>query len=228
MSKSTTFSNVPYLSDTIGVGEAVQYFFKKSIGYPNTTPHGAILTEIDGNFNSYPFLTVNKAYNQQIPYSNPNDYILDPTFSNNGFNIYNTFTTYRSDSFSKRYYSASYPYIVMYSNLLLTNFARDAVPYTQFGYTSLFLSYGHPLLVNSIPPTYNNNRSYSWKLTNSNNTEITTTDGWWVCDTDAGVITFYDSNTIVPQLSNTNLPRFTFYRYEGLIGSTNVATTQDL
>jgi hypothetical protein len=116
----------------------------------------------------------------------------------------------------------------MYSNLLLTSLSTEGPPYTQFGYGTTFPSYGHPLLVNTIPLTFDPLATYAWVLKNSNDSTIEDYDGYWLCDTDAGVITFYDSNTSVSQITNTNPPNFTFYRYEGLIGTTNVATTQDL
>jgi hypothetical protein len=227
---TSAFLNVPYQYDSISPQEAIYFLLKKSLGYPNTTPHGPLFSEAVNNGNSLPFITLLKQYNQLIPVPNPNDYILDPSWSNFGYT--NAFkaapTGFCNDSFSKRYYSSNYPYIAMYSNLLLTNLAPEGAPFSQFGYGTTDPSYGHPLLANAIPITFDPEKTYRWVLQNSNNNIIQDFDGYWLCDTDAGVITFYDSNTLRPQVSRNNLPRFTFYRYEGLIGATNVATTQDL
>ena len=220
------FSNVQYQYDAISPNEAIYFLLKKSLGYPNTAPHGPLLSELANNYNSFPFLTMTKQYNQLIPASNPNDYILDTSWSNFGYR--SVYTSFRSDTISKRYYSSNYPYIAMYSNLLLTSLRAEGAPFTQFEYDTTYPSYGHQLLVNAIPLTFDPRKTYRWSLFTSNGDVIDPTDGFWLFDTDAGVITFYDSNTTIPQVTNTNLPIFTFYRYEGLIGTTNVATTQDL
>jgi hypothetical protein len=122
---------------------------------------------------------------------------------------------------------------------------------TESGYTKTqTVAFSHPLLVNSIPVTqspYDNGQpgAYSVTLLTSNignQSNISQLDGYWLVDTDSGVLTLYDSNTNVKLgiqyddqdqviLSGGspvyNLPRISFYRYEGLIGSTDVASTQD-
>ena len=222
------FSNIPYQYDAISPIEAIYFLLKKSFGFPNTTPHGPIRNEAVNNGNSFPSVSMLKQYNQLIPAVNPNDYILDPSWSNFGYKNDFKASGFDNDSVSKRYYSSNYPYIVMYSNLLLTSLTPEGRPFIQFGYDTTYPSYGHPLLANTIPITFDPIKTYNWVLRNSNDTEIEDFDGYWLCDTDAGVITFYDSNTQVPQVTNLNPPNFTFYRYEGLIGTTNVASTQDL
>jgi len=222
------FIGVPYRFDAVSPYEGIYYLLKKSFGYPNTTPQGPLLSETTNNFNAYPFVTIDKQYNQVIPLSNQNDFILDPSFSNYGFRSQRFPNGFKTDNTSKRYYSQKYPYIALYSNLVLTPIGNDPVNIPQFSYSQQLTSYAHPLLVNSIPITYDPYNSYTWKLQTSNGVEIDPSDGYWLCDTDSGVITFYDSNTTITQLSSTNIPVFTFYRYEGLIGTTNVATTQDL
>jgi len=220
------FQNVQYQYDGISPTEGIYFLLKKSLGYPNSRPRGPLISELANNYNSFPFLTISKQYNQEIPASNPNDYILDTSWSNFGYR--SVYIPFRSDTISKRYYSSNYPFIAMYSNLVLTRLIAEAPPFTQFGYGETSPSYGHTLLVNAIPITFDPRKTYAWSLFDSNGVLINPVDGFWLCDTDAGVITFYDSNTSVAQVSSTNLPRFTFYRYEGLIGTTNVASTQDL
>jgi hypothetical protein len=227
---ANTFSNSLYLFDGISPFEAVYFLLKKSIGYPDTIPRGSVTGEVTNNFNSYPFITLSKQYNQQIPPLNPKDFILDPSWSNFGYRTPYKSGGFSSDSVSRRYYSSNYPYIALYSNLVLTFLSVESSVNNLVSGPN-YPSYGHPLLVNAIPTTFINDAPsniYSWKLRNSNGTNINDTDGFWLCDTDSGVITFFDSNTTVSQITNTNPPNFTFYRYEGLIGTTNVATTQDL
>lgn len=248
-SEDGAFALLQYRYDALNVNEAMNYLFKKSIGYPNTLPQGSIFNELVGDYNSFPFINKNKLYNQTVPNSNLpfNNYILDPIFSNINFRFPNGNPPIRNDLESRRYYCSNYPYIAYYSNLLLTPIANaNAIPYN----TLQTVAFGHPLLVNSIPATYapyNNNTpgAYSVNLLTSNIANqqiISKNDGYWLIDTDTGLLTLYDSNTNIKlgiQLDNDNqpiivagqlvynLPRISFYRYEGLIDSTNVANTQD-
>jgi hypothetical protein len=202
---------------------------------------------VPDTFNSFPFINVNKLYNQPIPQSNLpfNNYILDPTFSNVNFKFPSSVLVVQNDLESKRYYSSNYPYIAYYSNLLLSKTGDDSG--INPIYTTLnTVSYGHPLLVNAIPITlvpYANGSpgSYSTTLLTSNigaQTVIQPTNGYWLVDTDSGILTVYDAfrapvqlgPVIAPSGNPTGeyrLPRISFYRYEGLIGSTNVANAQD-
>jgi hypothetical protein len=226
----------------------MNYLFKKSIGRPNTLPQGGLYSELVTYYNSFPFISQNKIYNQIIPESNlPFDnYILDPLFSNVTFDFRSPTirAQFTPDSNGQRYYCSNYPYIAYYSNVLLSWVAENN---GSVGYNNRrqVVSYSHPLLVNSIPVTfapYNNGApgAYSVHLLTSNigsQQNIDRTDGYWLVDTDSGILTLYDSNTNV-QLGNIydssgtftgnyRLPRISFYRYEGILGSTNVANTQD-
>ena len=238
--------------DAISVYEGMNYLFKKSIGCPNYFPQGPLYAEIVENYNSFPFINKNKIYNQDIPQSNLplNNYIEDPTFSNVIFKFQSPNYIVTPDTKAKRYYCSNYPYIVYYSNVLLTNMPDYSIPnvYSAIAQT---VAFSHPLLVNAIPVTavpYDNGQpgSYSVTLLTSNignQTVINPLDGYWLVDTDSGVLTLYDSNTtvklgtqydaqnqVITDVTGQNiynLPRISFYRYEGLIGSTNVANTQD-
>jgi hypothetical protein len=240
------FESLPYRFDAINVNEGMNYLIKKSLGRPNTVPQGSLYGEVPDTFNSFPFININKLYNQVIPRSNLpfNNYILDPTFSNVNFKFPSTALVVQNDLESRRYYSSNYPYIAYYSNLLLSKTGDDSG--VNQNYTTLnTVSYGHPLLVNAIPITlvpYANGSpgSYSTTLLTSNigaQIVIQPTNGYWLVDTDSGLLTVYDAFRDV-QLGavydidgtftgNYRLPRISFYRYEGLIGSTNVANTQD-
>ena len=241
------FENLLYRYDAINVNEAMNYLFKKAIGRPNTLPQGSLYGEIPDSYNSFPFININKIYNQSIPQSNLpfNNYILDPTFSNVNFKFPSSAIVVTNDLQSQRYYSSNYPHIAYYSNLLLSKVADDP-GINEEAYTSTeTVSYGHPLLVNAIPITlvpYTNGAagSYSMSGLTSNigaQTVISPTNGYWLVDTDSGILTVYDQFRglqLGPILDSTGattgeyrLPRISFYRYEGLIGSTNVANTQD-
>jgi hypothetical protein len=242
------FTNILYRYDAINVNEAMNYLFKKSIGRPNTLPQGSLYGEIPDSYNSFPFINTNKMYNQPVPQSNLpfNNYILDPTFSNVNFKFPSTAIVVRNDLVSKRYYSSTYPYIAYYSNLLLSKVADDPGLHPNYMGIQNTVSYGHPLLVNAIPITYapyinNTPGSYSVNLLTSNigsQTVIAQNNGYWLVDTDSGILTVYDvfrppvqlGPVIGPSGNPTGeyrLPRISFYRYEGLIGSTNVANAQD-
>ena len=223
-SSTGVFATANYRYDAISAQEGINYLLKKSIGLPNTTPQGPLLTE--SAVNSLPFLYNTKLYAQTIPIPNPNDFtIRDTKFSNFGYRFLSRPCI--NDTLSARYISSNYPYIGFYSNLLLSYGGFDQ---TNNNYSNIDISFGHPLLINSISKYFDSTYSYSWNMSTSNMlSNILNDDGWWLCDTDSGVITFYDSNTTVSQLSRTNPPRFTFYRYEGLIGANvNIASTQDL
>ena len=251
---SAVFATVQYRYDAFSVYEGMNYLFKKAIGYPNTTPQGALLNEMVDNDNSFPFITINKIYNQPIPQSNLpfNNYIFDPSFSNITFKFKTAaFTIPFSDPHGKRYYSSNYPYIAYYSNILLETIGTDTGEVNTGGAVNTIkyndeqvVSYGHPLLVNAIPVTYapyNNGTpgSYTTILLTSNigsQVRIFPKNGYWLLDTDSGLVTFYDSNTTIKlgavygadgNIIGYNRPRISFYRYEGIMGSTNVANTQD-
>jgi len=244
------FATLPYRYDAFSVNEGMNYLFKKSIGYPNTLPQGPLYSELITQNNSFPFISQNKIYNQIIPESNLpfNNYILDPSFSNAtfGFRSPTIRAQFTPDSNGKRYYSSNYPYIAYYSNILLSYVAEetgiiDDIPIYN---RSQVVSYGHPLLVNAIPVTfapYNNNfpGAYSVNLLTSNigsQESINRDDGYWLVDTDSGILTLYDSNITTKfggiydssgTFTGYRLPRISFYRYEGILASTNVANTQD-
>jgi len=246
------FKILQYRYDAINANEGINYLFKKSLGYPNTKPQGGFYGELVDNYNSFPFINKNKLYNQNIPQSNPpfNNYILDPTFSNIIFRFQTNSFNVIPDTNGKRYYSSNYPYIAYYSNILLTNLTDHRVLGSPYN-TLQTVSFSHPLLVNSIPVTfvpYDNGQPGSYSLTlltsNIENQQVIDKEnGYWLVDTDSGILTLYDSNTSIrigrlydvnnqPVLDGNgniiyNLPRISFYRYEGLIGSTNVANTQD-
>jgi len=171
-------------------------------------------------------------YAQKVPFNNPffipiNNII---TFSNyqiidwSNYNYYCYNTPMSNDNNSKKYICCNYPYIAYYESLLLT-----CIKYTEnTGYYKNYdTTYTHPLLQNAISSTYDN--SYPLSLySDIDSRDIPPIDGSWTLDTDAGVITFYDLNISITQVSRSNPPRISFFRYEGLFGEANILEGQDL
>jgi hypothetical protein len=94
-------------------------------------------------------------------------------------------------------------------------------------YNNYIPTYVHPLLVQSISKRYD--FSYFIRLTQNNGTtRILDDDGYPLIDNEAGTVVFYDSNTQTPQVGPNNLPRISFYRYEGLFGEASILQGQDL
>jgi hypothetical protein len=232
-------------SDTIDIPEMMFLITKKIFGIPNTIPDIIYSSEVVPNNNtkipnSFPNIFQNKMYTQNVPIPNPigtiNGGILiqantyrDLTFSNfNSQRFYNQVLC--NENRSSKWISRDYPYICFYSNLQLTNYNpgnRMGIP-TASLYSNYTTTFMHPLLINSIPQTYD--ISYYPRLYSLNGTtEIQPANGYWLVDTDSGLLTFYDrigNNSIRP--SPSNLPRMSFYRYEGLFGEAGIHnSTQD-
>ena len=231
--------------DALNIPEMLFFMQKKFLGIPLTVPDTVYSTEAQpnnrqNNPNAFPHSHFIKRYAQFVPLSNFMSTsigsfgqlnvaraMIDNNFSNNFLNIvnsrfFNTIFSYQPNT--SRYISLSEPYIVYYSNILLRPFgAFTGSP----KYSNFCPTYGHPLLVNSISQYYD--ISYSPRLVFSNTlNQIVPTNGYWLLDNDTGLITFYDSNTSGGQVSTSNPPRISFYRYEGLFGEANILQGQDL
>jgi len=234
--------------DSQNVPELLYALQKKLNGNTNITIDTSYLTTgTGGNFNSFtPNAFANNhqlnIFSQYVPLSNPfgssaisfntNRAILVNSWSN--FNYYGFASPMSNDLLSSKYISIEYPYIAFYSNLLLTSPTIFRNQNTG-DYRNLDTTYTHPLLQNTISGFYD--LSYKPYLIgrrrdNNNPTEILSTNGAWTLDTDSGVITFYDSNTTgttqAVQVSRSNPPRISFFRYEGLFGEANILQGQDL
>jgi hypothetical protein len=238
--QGNTIGSAGILNDTQNVPEMLYLIQKKFFGLANTLPDLIITAETFPNSiykipNAFPYIHQNKIYSQFVPLSNPlisdpfdsisidlNKCYKDITFSN--FNQERFFgKTMLTNQNSSKYISFKYPYIAFYSNILLTSVTKTATSL----YSSFATSYGHPLLQNTISGFYDLN--YMPHLYYSNTgSEIVNNDGSWLLDTDAGVVTFYDNNNVGNQVSVTNPPLISFYRYEGLIGEASILQGQDL
>ena len=233
------------LSDALNIPEMLFFMQKKFLGIPLTVPDTVYSTEAQPNNktftqNSFPNSHFIKRYAQLVPLSN---YMspsatsfgvfnitrarIDNNFSQNFVNLipskfFDKVFTYQANT--SRYISLSEPYIVYYSNILLEPIGSFI---NSDKYSNFCPTYGHPLLVNSISQYYD--ISYSPRLVFSNTRiQIFPTNGYWLLDNDSGLLTFYDSNTSGNQVSTSNPPRISFYRYEGLFGEANILQGQDL
>lgn len=237
--QGATIGPAGIFNDTQNVPEMLYLIQKKFFGLANTLPDLNIVSETFPNSifqipNAFPYVHQSKIYSQFVPLSNPlisnpfNSSYIDPnkcyksvTFSN--FNQPTFFgRTMLTNQNSSRYVSSEYPYIAFYSNILLTSVTKNAT--TLYG--AFATSYGHPLLQNTISGFYD--LTYTPHLYFSNTgLEIFNNNGYWLLDTDAGVVTFYDANTAGNQVTANNPPLISFFRYEGLFGEANILSGQD-
>ena len=237
------------LNDGQNIPETLFAIQKKFFGSANILIDSSYFTKsFGGDFtkkqpNAFMRIQQNNLYSQVVPLSNPcvrltnpsgssyaingNAISLDPSWSNYGYSNYAI--SMSNDNSSKKYISSNYPYIAYYSNLLLTAYINTNI---NSLYKNLETTYMHPLLQNTIPVTYD--ISYSVSLSSSNTgtlipKRIPINDGSWLFDTDAGIITFNDYNASSDyQVSRSNPPRISFFRYEGLFGEANILEGQDL
>jgi len=230
-------SNIRF--DTINIPEMMFIITKKMFGIPNTIPDLIYSSEYkpdtrNNTGNAFPSIYQNKIFSQDIPQSNPMgirslfspiNAILDDSWSNYnyspiyGINICN-------DNLSKRYFSKTHPYICYYSNLLLSPLTNYFGRFSGSLYRTI-PTYLHPLLINSISARHD--FTYYIQMYQSDGiTPIEPNDGFPLIDNDTGIVIFYDSNTLTRQVTPSNLPRISFYRYEGLFGEASILKGQDL
>jgi hypothetical protein len=223
------------LRDAQNIPEMMYLIIKKNFGLANTIPDRLYASETVPNTrnaipNAFPFIHQRKLYSQDVPLSNPmvrsiqtlnNNNYIDHSFSNTNKLFWGNQTLVEFQS--SKYINCNYPYICYYSNLLLTNTIRGN-PITA--YSNFNTSYGHPLLINAISEFYDTTYRPYLYYSNTGN-RIVGTDGYWLLDPDAGIVTFYDSNTGGSQVNSNNPPRISFFRYEGLFGEANILSSQD-
>ena len=225
--------------DAQNVPEMMYFIIKKNLGIINTVPDKIYNNEVGGNSstnipNSFSHISQNKLYAQNIPLSNPmitrfsavsitlNNFVfLDPSFRNTTVRFMNRDTL--SENTSSRYVSCNFPYICFYSNLLLTPCVNSIVGTV---YNRFIMSYGHPLLQRTIS-RYFDRTYYPFLYYSNTGSNIEPNDGYWLLDPDAGIVTFYDSNTGGSQVNSNNPPRISFFRYEGLFGEANILSSQE-
>ena len=232
------------VNDALNVPEMMYAIQKKFLGIPNTIPDIQYASEfypsVSGNIpNAFPNIHQFKIYSQRVPLSNPasgrspTDIVIfdptkstrDTTFVNSNFPTFFGYTM-SNDLLSSRWICNSHPYISYYSNVLLTS-VYERIRFPSTNYSNFAISYGHPLLVNSISGRYD--VTYLPTLFTNNGLNIYfETDGYWQLDNETGIVMFFDSNTTRPQVTAAAAPRISFYRYEGLFGDASITEGQYL
>ena len=230
--------------DAINIPEMMYFLTKKNFGIANTIPDILYNAEFDADSlakipNGFSYIHQTKIYSQIVPLSNPmttkirfkirfdpSKGVLDHSWSNYNYGkFYDNIMS--NENLSKKYVSKTHPYICFYSNLMLTNLQNPNIRYPgKTLYSNYFPTYAHPLLVQSISRRYD--ISYFITLNQNNGDFIDDNDGFPLIDHETGTVVFYDSNTLTQQVGPNNLPRVSFYRYEGLFGEASILQGQDL
>jgi hypothetical protein len=185
------------------INDKINFLFKKFVGVPNAFQDAEFYSEIVGNARMKIFS--NQILQQKIPDTAPTDLTQDTTFvSLNGG--------------GKRYCSTLYPYIVKYENLVLAEIS----PLRSYKY-SLTNNATENLTNNSIPFNYDQLTStYDTNVYDKDNNKITESDRQysWIFDGDVGCLYFVGPADFI-----NGPPSITFWRYEGVIGLDNIASS---
>ena len=189
----------------ISLSNQVDYLFKKALGFPETDTLRAPAGE--AAYFSKPNVFTFQQLAQEFPNTPPNDFIL--TTSPIGVTVSNV------------YKSRSYPYIIKYESLTVQSVS---------GSSNAFYS---PYLKNLISPSLTDNGFYNYIIRTNDLASNITANSFYssthVIDTDSGVLYFftYPSYSGPSQVTSTQPPKITFYRYEGLIGNVGIASLQE-
>lgn len=190
----------------ISLSNQVDYLFKKALGFPETNVTNPPAAE-------RPYFSKQNVFTfqqlaQDFPRIDLNDLVA---------------TTVPSDAtVSNVYYSKSYPYIYKYENLTL----QSAVS----GSSNAFYS---PYLKNLISPSLTQTGFYNYIIRTNDLAFDITANGAYVAthvvDADSGVVYFftYPSYSGTAQVSSTQPPKITFYRYQGLTGNVGIMGIQE-
>jgi len=207
-----------YLADGVDPTEILNYLFKKSFGFPNTSPYLDYANDKNSFYNSEKNLPNNNIYGQFIPLSTDFLYplIQDISWRNPGYPGNNTTGV--------KYISSNYPYIAYYSNIKMT-FASTNDNSNSFFCGNIINAKTTNFSKNSIPYTFGD-LTFAPVIKDENGTTFDFGDsnyGSWLLDADSGVLTFYDRiNLAQYAVSALNPPRITFWRYEGLTGNSGI------
>ena len=206
----------------------IEILYNKNIGVVTTVPDGTVSQQKPNNTLSkiIPELQI---FNQNIPSVAPGS-TTGLTDLVEDFSFRRDVNPIGTGIISKRYYSQSYPWIVKYENVQLT----DAQFRRSFDCIINKNTLNEKnLLSQTIPSNYDPKGSYNItvRLYNNGNNNFATnsvsdsTDyPQWYYDKDAGFITFYypttDDNKNRDSYLTVN-PIMTFWRYEGTFGISN-------
>jgi len=205
--------------DGINATEMLNYIFKKQFGIPNAYPYNTYDDDTLQRVSAINNSTLDKQYSQYIPYQPPTDKIQDTTFDNSKYG--NT---------GERYISSNYPYMAYYTNMQMSYISDYSffVGYNNDDGTTFYLTQ------NAISPFYGRDptfdpQTYFKELlvydSAGNPLEFgIPSAGNWILDCDSGILTFYDDT---PNVTATNPPIISFWRYEGLIGNNTIMNVKD-
>ena len=215
-------------ADGIGPTEMINYMFKKQFGIPNAYPYEPYYNDLQLRISGLNNSTLDKQYSQFIPYTPPTDKEQDINFIKYG---------------GSRYISSQYPYIAYYENLQMTTVAEGTNNAFCVGDKINSVINNDTILTrNAISPYYGNDPTFSTSykdelkiyIANTNNNYVdalfgSINEGSWLFDVDTGIVTFYDSlnSEYYRELTSTNPPKISFWRYEGLIGNNSIMNVAD-
>jgi len=222
---NTNASN-SYRGDGVNITEIVNFIFKKQFGIANTSPYATYNNEY--SLTSFTNSTKDRQFSQTIPFEYPIDIYEDYTFRNNMLN-------YNNDNNQGRYISSNYPYLVFYSNIIMSAIDEGLnVSFIAKNYNSTnniisqnAVSYYYSRKTPSISEYSTNLYDNAFKIFDFTSlTELpfgNPSYGSWLFDSDSGVLTFYDDvDQTLATVNAQNPPRISFWRYEGLIGNNTI------
>ena len=102
------------------------------------------------------------------------------------------------------YHDTEYPTVVKYVHLKLRPLEENR------------FSYSHPLLKDIIPASTHS--TYRYHLYDSEGREIGPTEGNWILDSDTGILSFYNYETLTTEVTVRKAPTLTCYVYSGRRG----------
>lgn len=226
-----------YRGDGVNPTEILNYMFKKQFGIPNSSPYSTYATE-PAYQSSFQNSTKDRQFSQEIPFDAPTDIYEDSNFRTNiatnpniNINIV--------DNNQARYISSERPYLAFYSNIIMApvttgsklSFWAVDPDFNILTQNAINLTYSakNTNIFNSVTTPYSSKLEL-FTITGSNISYTSSGNGNWLLDCDSGILTLYDdvdSNAFGVVDANSNLPRISFWRYEGLIGNNTVMNVRE-
>jgi len=194
--------------------------YKKFIGVPDSGP--GTLPSNEAGISKTAVVPSLQIYQQPIPSTRPDDWVLDQLFNSATGNPSTAAFTkmgFPSITTALRKYSAATNYIVYYQYIPLIG--TNSSQYTSFYYSS---TDANNILKYAVPSNYDvNANTYNViSLWGNDGTAIPPTDPNypWIFDPDSGVVTFYYNSLFSTALYP---PIMSFIRYEGALGIQNLS-----
>jgi hypothetical protein len=215
---------------TIGQQKISEQSYKQLFGYPGGKYLQPFSAEIPGTSRINVFQ--NQLFSQEIPSTAPTD-LIDASFNL----ISNTYIS-SIPTISKKQKSTAKPYIVKYSDVVLSSVDLTKNQIYWFAGANNEFNTSRPnqlvnnLLTKGIPPNYDPSGSYAATIyINDVAYNIGNAQYPWVYNPNSGIIQFLGNTEYVSGNPLNNYPnanqivRFTFWRYEGTIGNDVIALT---